>query len=258
MDCIIILTLFFFSSALTEGTLNMTVSGFMYVPRFPRATKRKERCCCGRELLRLICNGPPRLFDAGRGHPASKVVMNLTIVAGSQQQMNHFCSGYTWPKPFTEAQDDQTELHTLCSLLIKLMIIVLINQLNICSEKNDFHWNVFLELNCSSSSHRLAPFQLSPCFSYPSHKENALALFISACLFILGNDLLRGFLVEHGALWLNGFMWSQSTQVCTAGRHFRSLSINPCGALGKKTSIAAQPPSPFFPLLPPIFFSLAI
>lgn len=49
-------------------------------------------------------------------------------------------------------------------------------------------------------------------------------------------------------------MWSQITQVCTAGRHFRSLSINPCGALGKKTSIAAQPPSLFFPSSTPNFF----
>lgn len=92
---------------------------------------------------------------------------------------------------------------------------------------------------------------------YASHKESALALFISGCLFILGNDLIRGFLVEHGSLWLNGFMWSQSTQVCTAGRHFRSLSTNPCGALRgeKKHRLLLSLPLLFFffPLQPPIF-----
>lgn len=80
----------------------------------------------------------------------------------------------------------------------------------------------------------VAPIQTFPLFSISFTQGKCCGFFISACLFLLGNDLIRGFLVEHGALWLNGFMWSQSTQVCTAGRHFRSLSTNPCGALGGK------------------------
>lgn len=80
----------------------------------------------------------------------------------------------------------------------------------------------------------VAPIPTFPLFSISFTLGKCSGFFISACLFILGNDLIRGFLVEHGALWLNGFMWSQSTQVCTAGRHFRSLSANPCGALGEK------------------------
>lgn len=93
--------------------------------------------------------------------------------------------------------------------------------------------------------------QLSP---YTSHKERALALFISGCLFILGNDLIRGFLVEHGSLWLNGFMWSQSTQVCAAGRHFRSLSTNPRGALWEKNHRLLLSLPLLFSLFNPQFF----
>lgn len=92
-------------------------------------------------------------------------------------------------------------------------------------------------------------------FPYPSHTESALALFISTCFFILGNDLIRGFLVEHGALWLNGFMWSQSTQVCTVGCHFRSLSANPRWALGgKKHWLLLSLPLPFSLFYPHILF----
>lgn len=101
----------------------------------------------------------------------------------------------------------------------------------------------------------VAGFQLPPCFRYPSHKESARPLFISACLFILGNDLIRGFLVEHGALWLNGFMWSQSTQVCTAGCHFRSLNENPCGAPGGKTIDCCSASPIFFPSCKIIHFN---
>lgn len=89
MDCIIIPTLF--CCVLTGGTVNMTVWGFMFPG--PECHKEKEECCFGQELLRLICNGPPGLFDVGSVQPASQVLMNLTIVAGSQQQMAHFwCS----------------------------------------------------------------------------------------------------------------------------------------------------------------------
>lgn len=80
----------------------------------------------------------------------------------------------------------------------------------------------------------IAPTLTFLLFSVSFTQGKSSSFFISACLFIPGNDLIRGFLVEHGALWLNGFMWSQSTQVCTAGRHFRSLSVNPRGALGEK------------------------
>ncbi len=61
----------------------MTVVGFMFPG--PECHKKKEEFCFGWELPRLICNGPPGLFDVGRVQPASQGVMNLTIVAGSQQ-----------------------------------------------------------------------------------------------------------------------------------------------------------------------------
>lgn len=59
----------------------MTGSGF--VSQDPKCHKEKEEFCFGRELLRLLCNGPPGLFDVGRVLPASQAVMNLTTVAGS-------------------------------------------------------------------------------------------------------------------------------------------------------------------------------
>lgn len=47
----------------------MTVLGFMFTG--PKCHKEKEKFCFGRELLRLICNGPPGSFDVGRVYPAS-------------------------------------------------------------------------------------------------------------------------------------------------------------------------------------------
>lgn len=79
-----------FLCVLTGGAVNMTALGFMFPG--PEGHKEKEEFCFGRELLRLICNGPPGLFDVGRVRPASQVLMTLTIVAGSQQQRDHFCS----------------------------------------------------------------------------------------------------------------------------------------------------------------------
>lgn len=58
-----------------------------HVPRSRVPQKKKEEFCFGWELLRLICNGPAGLFDVGRVQPASQVVMNLTIVAGSQHRL---------------------------------------------------------------------------------------------------------------------------------------------------------------------------
>lgn len=75
-----------FLCLLTGGTVNMTVLGFMFPG--PECHKKYERFCFGWELLRLICNGPPGLFDVGWVQPAFQLVMNLTMVAGAQEQMN--------------------------------------------------------------------------------------------------------------------------------------------------------------------------
>lgn len=56
------------------------------------------------------------------------------------------------------------------------------------------------------------------CFSFFS---------LSWCLFILSNYLIRGFFVEHAARWWSSLIWSQSSQVCSAGVLFTSLSANP-------------------------------
>lgn len=72
-----------FLCVLTGGTVNMTVSGFMF-PGPECHEKEKREFCFAQELLRLICNGPPGLFDVGRVQTVSQVVMNLTMVAGSQ------------------------------------------------------------------------------------------------------------------------------------------------------------------------------
>lgn len=45
-----------FLCVLTGGTVNMTVSGFMFPG--PECHKEKEEFCFGWESLRLICNGP--------------------------------------------------------------------------------------------------------------------------------------------------------------------------------------------------------
>lgn len=78
-----------FLCVLTGGTVNMTVTGFMFPG--PECRKGKEEFCFAWELLRLICKAPPGLFDVGSVQPVSQGVMNLTMVAASQQQMHHFC-----------------------------------------------------------------------------------------------------------------------------------------------------------------------
>lgn len=51
-----------FRCALTGGAVNMTVSGFMFPA--PGCHQEKRKNCLARESSRLICNGPPGLFDA--------------------------------------------------------------------------------------------------------------------------------------------------------------------------------------------------
>lgn len=53
-----------FLCVLTGGTVNTAILGFMFPG--PESHKEKEEFCLCRELLRLICNGPPGLFDVGR------------------------------------------------------------------------------------------------------------------------------------------------------------------------------------------------
>lgn len=63
-----------FLCVLTGGTVNMTVLSFMFPG--PDYHKEKEEFCFHQELLRLICNGPPGLFDVGRVQPTSSQSSN--------------------------------------------------------------------------------------------------------------------------------------------------------------------------------------
>lgn len=83
--------------------------------------------------------------------------------------------------------------------------------------------------------------------------------FISVCLFVLGNDLIRGFLVQHGAV----IEWFYVESKHSGLHHGAPLQITQrkspwSSGGGKKTLIAAQSPSPFFSFYPQFFPSCKI
>lgn len=66
----------------------MTVSDFMF-PGSQVAAAKREFVLVQSYLGSF--NVPSGLFDAGTAAPASLVGMILTIMVGTQQQINHFC-----------------------------------------------------------------------------------------------------------------------------------------------------------------------
>lgn len=94
---------------------------------------------------------------------------------------------------------------------------------------------------------RNTPFEAKRKGKKKEKKQICFPFFsLSWCLFIPSNYLIRGFFVEHAAGWWSSLMWSQSSQVCSAGVLSTSLSAGPQRSAGGERHRFLSPVHFFF------------